>query len=237
MGKSTDWPDTIPLTPGIARDVIDEVDRQLPEGWQLMPIGGTYVGLAGFDQGADTTKGIDLVATARVDNEAKIPAYEAVLAFAHGHSHHVQGRKDHTSVKFVLSTAHGPAEAEIIRGRAIGQGGYFVSRSILEEVLSLSEERNGLLWPPIEALAFLKAWAAHDKQKLIDAGKDARGYHAERNEAFLHDVRMLLDDLLDEGRQPEAAVFEQLFNRTGGEREKAVRKILVRLGWLQQSPG
>jgi hypothetical protein len=86
----------------------------------------------------------------------------------------------------------------------------------------------------VEALAFLKAWAAHDKQKLVDAGKDARGYHADRREQFLDDVRILLDELLDDGVRPGETVFERLFERTGGEREAAVREILIETGWLQR---
>lgn len=232
MDEDGGWPDTIPVTPEIAREVIDEVRRHVPDGWRLMPIGGTYVGLGGFGDVESTTKDVDLVACVASGDRAGIPAYEDVLGFAEEHSQHVRGRKDHTSVKFVLPTEPGPAEIEIVRGRATGQGGYFVSRSILEETLDIAEERDGLLWPPVEALAFLKAWAAHDKQKLVDAGKDARGYHADRREQFLDDVQTLLDALLDEGQRPDASVLERLFDRTGGEREAAVREILVRTGWL-----
>lgn len=227
-----DWPETIPVTPEVAREVIDEVQRHLPDDWRLMPIGGTYLGLGDFGDPASTTKDIDLVACIGTPDGARIPSYEDVLSLAREHGEHVQGRKDHTSVKFTLSTEAGLAEVEIVRGRATGQGGYFVSRGILEETLRLADPRNGLLWPPVEALAFLKAWAAHDKRKLVDAGKDARGYHAERREQFLDDVRTLLDELLDEGRRPDEAILERLFERTGGEREEAVRRILVDTGWL-----
>jgi hypothetical protein len=234
MPEEADWPDTIPVTPEVAREVVGELQRLLAEDWRLMPIGGTYLGLGGFGDIASTTKDVDLVATVDPGEGASIPDYEDVLAFAREHSEHVQGRKDHTCVKFVLDTEAGPAEIEIVRGRSTGQGGYFVSRGILEETLEIAEEKDGLLWPPVEALAFLKAWAAHDKQKLVDAGKDARGYHADRREQFLDDVRILLDELLDDGVRPGETVFERLFERTGGEREAAVREILIETGWLQR---
>lgn len=233
MVDEDEWPETIPVTPEVAREVIDEVQRHLPEDWKLMPIGGTYLGMGGFGGGPSTTKDIDLVASVGASDGAKIPAYEDVHAFAHEHGEHARGRKDHTSVKFTVSTEVGLAEVEIVRGRATGQGGYFVSRAVLEQTLRLADPRDGLLWPPVEALAFLKAWAAHDKQKLVDAGKDARGYHAERRDQFLDDVRTILDELLDEGKRPDEGILEQLFERTGGKREQAVREILAGSGWLR----
>lgn len=233
-----DWPDTIPVTREIAREVIGEVigevQRQMPDHWRLMPIGGTYLGLGGFGDAASTTKDIDLVACFTLDGEAAIPTYEDVIAFARATSEHVRGRKDYTSVKFALPTEAGLAEVEIVRGRPTGRGGYFVSRAILEETIQMSTQQDGLIWPPVEALAFLKAWAVHDKTKLVDAGKDARGHHASRREQFLDDVQTLLEDLLDEGERPDEELLEQLFERTGGEREAAVREILADTGWLQR---
>lgn len=77
----------------------------------------------------------------------------------------------------------------------------------------------------------MKAWAATDKQKLVDAGKDARGYHARRREAFLRDVQRLREAIQDAGRKPEKKILEALFRATGGEREQAVRKVLSDRHW------
>lgn len=100
-------------------------------------------------------------------------------------------------------------------------------------LLPRSPPIEGPTWScPPEALAFLKAWAAHVKKKLVDAGKDGRGYHATRRDGFLADVHDLLEDLLDGGRRPDEQMFEPLFGATGGQREIAVRRILEDTGWL-----
>jgi len=120
-----DWPDTIPITPEVAGEVVHEVNRHLPDGWRLMPIGGTYLGLGGFSDVASTTKDVDLVATITTDGNAAIPEYEDVFAFANEHSDHVRGRRDHTSVAFVFEAEAeaGPADVEFVRGRATRQAG------------------------------------------------------------------------------------------------------------------
>jgi hypothetical protein len=84
----------------------------------------------------------------------------------------------------------------------------------------------------VEALAFLEVWAAHDKQKLVDAGKDARGYHAQRREQFLNDVEIPLDELLDEGKPAGNVDPLAALRAAGGEREVAVREIRTLEGWL-----
>lgn len=192
----------ITVTPQVAREVMKELRRNAPERWRLMPIGGTLMGLRGLGD-ANTTKDVDVVLVALQGRDLIVPTYEEVRSFAEGITTNVEGRKDQTAVVVVLSTDHGRVRVEFIRGRSPGKGGYFVSRSVLEEAASeLAREQDGYLELPVEALAFLKAWAAHDKQKLVDAGKDGSGYHASRREAFVDDVRRLLDDVLDNSIEP-----------------------------------
>ncbi len=191
---------TVPVTPEIAKRTFDRLRDRLPEAWRLMPIGGTEMATVG-DADA-TTKDIDVVLVTPHEDTATIPDYDDLVAFANQLSDTVQTRKDHTSVKLVLSTDAGPVTLEFIRGRTPGQGGYFVSRSVLETAATLATEDDGVLRLPTEALAFLKAWAASDKQKLVDAGKDPRGYHAGRREAFLRDVQQLRQAVADAGRGP-----------------------------------
>lgn len=220
---------TVPVTPEVANRVLERLRGTLPETWRLMPIGGTE--MATLDDRGETTKDLDVVIVTLTDDQATIPAYEELVAFADGLSETVQTRKDHTSIKLRLATDAGPVRLEIVRGRTPGQGGYFVTRTVLETAATLANEDDGLLRLPIEALAFLKAWAANDKQKLVDAGKDARGYHAGRRDAFLDDVQRLRQALADLEREPVPDVLEALFSATGGERERAVRRILRERQW------
>lgn len=194
-----------------------------------MPIGGTE--MATVDDAGETTKDIDVVIVTCHDDAATIPDYDELVAFANRLSDTVETRKDHTSVKLRLASDAGPVTLEIVRGRTPGKGGYFVSRSVLEAAASLATNEGGILRIPPEALAFLKAWAAHDKQKLVDAGKDARGYHAGRREAFLDDVRRLRRALADADQEPDPDRFRPLFAATGGQREEAVRRVLAENGW------
>ncbi len=231
MTSKDERPETITVTPDVAREVVEELARKAPEPWRLMPIGGTLMGLTGLGD-AQTTKDIDIVLVTLQGEQATVPTYDEVLAFARDLSNFIQGRKDHTAIELILATDSGPVKVELVRGRATGMGGYFVSRAVLEAAAELADHRPGYLELPPEALAFLKAWAAHDKHKLVDAGKDGRGYHAARRDAFQADVKDLLDDLLDRGQRPDPSVFESLFAATGGEREEAVRKLLETAGWI-----
>lgn len=221
--------ETVPVTRETAERVLARLRDRLPEGWRLMPIGGTE--MAALEEQGATTKDVDVVIVTARDGEFAIPAYDELVAFAERLAGDVETRKDHTGVRFALPTDAGPVTVEFVRGRTPGKGGYFVSRSVLETAAELATETEGILRPPIEALAFLKAWAAHDKAKLVEAGKDARGYHANRRDAFLEDVRRLRQAMADAGREPDAGRFETLFAATGGQRETAVRDILEDRAW------
>lgn len=224
--------ETVPVTPEVAEQVLDRLRDAAPAGWRLMPIGGTEMAtVAGTEE---TTKDVDVVVVTLHDGTAEIPPYDDLADFARELSNApdaVETRRDHTSVKFRLSTDAGPVTVEFVRGRTSGTGGYFVSRSVLEKAATLATDSDGTLVLPAEALAFLKAWAAHDKQKLVDADKDARGYHADRRDAFLEDVQRLREAIQDADEEPDAEVIEALFSATGGEREEAVRRILADRNW------
>lgn len=194
-----------------------------------MPIGGTE--MAALVGSEETTKDIDLVIVTLRGREASIPGYPEIVSFAREVSETVETRKDRTSVKLALATDAGQVIVEFVRGRSPGQGGYFVSRSVLETTATLAAEVDGVLRLSAEALAFLKAWAASDKQKLVEAGKDTRGYHARRRAAFLGDVQRLRQAVADAGREPDPDVLEALFAATGGQREKAVQQVLADRQW------
>lgn len=224
--------ETVPVTPDIADQVLDRLEDAAPADWRLMPIGGTEMAtVAGTNA---TTKDVDVVVVTLQADTAEIPPYEELADFALELSDApdaVETRKDHTSVKFRLSTDAGTVTVEFVRGRTPGTGGYFVSRSVLEKAATLATDSDGTLVLPVEALAFLKAWAAWDKQKLVDAEKDSHGYHADRRDAFLDDVQRLREAVQDEGEEPDPEIIEAMFTATGGERETAVRRILAERHW------
>lgn len=221
--------ETVPVTPSVARRVLSRLKARLPDAWHLMLIGGTEMATLG--EAYQTTKDVDVVIVTLEADGATIPEYDKLVDFAKELSDTVQTRKDHTSIKLHLATDAGPVTLELVRGRTPGQGGYFVSRSVLEKAATLATEDEGVLRLPTEALAFLKAWAAHDKQKLIDADKDPQGYHARRRAAFLEDVQRLRQALADQDQDPDGEIIEALFDATGGKRETAVRRILAQRQW------
>lgn len=223
--------ETVAVTPEIAQRVVGLLVDGCPPGWAVTPIGGTEMATLGNEHG--TTKDVDVVIVTIQDGKASIPEYDQLVEFAGEFAEDVETRKDHTCVRFPLSTDAGAVRVEFVRGRTPGKGGYFVSRTVLETAAELAtEEEECILRLPIEALAFLKAWAASDKAKLVDAGKDGHGYHAQRRDAFLDDVQRLRGFLSDRDREPDPHRFETLFSATGGQREQALRRILEDRGWL-----
>lgn len=225
----SDEADDVRVDPDTAREVLRAIVDVLPEGWALMPIGGTRLGE--ITDRPVATKDVDVVPVERDEGVLRVPPYDAVVDLAETLSDHVQGRKDHTSVKARIHTRVGPVPVELIRGRQPGKGGYFVSRNVLERCAEIAEERGRVLDLPVEGLAFLKAWAVHDKRKLVDAGKDARGYHTRRADAFRQDVRDLLAAIVDVGREPDMDVIDALFEVSGDARTEAIGAILADAGW------
>lgn len=221
--------DTVPVTPEVAERVLSRLQDALPSGWRSMPIGGTEMATLAAE--GETTKDVDVVIVAIHDGRAAIPEYDELVDLARDLAEEVETRKDHTCVRFPLATDAGLVTVEFVRGRTPGKGGYFVSRTVLETAAELAVDQEGILRPPIEVLVFLKAWAAKDKEKLVEAGKDTRGYHARRRDAFLEDVQRLRRALADADREPDRQRFETMFSATGGEREEAVRRILGERAW------
>lgn len=154
---------------GVAEEVLSHVLDALPEGWTVMPIGGTR--MAEIGDRVVATKDVDLVPTVTIDNRPKVPPYDDVVALAEDLSDRVDGRKDHTSVKAHVPVRDGTVPVEFIRGRQPGKGGYFVSRNVLERCAEIARKEGRVRHLSLEGLAYLKAWAVHDKLKLVDAGR------------------------------------------------------------------
>jgi len=176
-----------------------------------------------------TTKDEDVVLLVVQGGEFRVAAVPVVESLVRQLGATPIVRKDQTSVNCQLTTASGTFFVEFVRGRRGGHG-YFISRAVLEATAALSSREGKKLTPPLEALAFLKAWAAVDKGKLVSSGRDARGYHAGRERAFKDDVSSIRAQLL-EARQPDAAVFEMLLAACSVDRAKAVREVLREGGW------
>lgn len=139
-------------------------------------------------------------------------------------------RKDETNVACKLEISEGSFLIEFVRGRRGGHG-YFVSRAVLEAVASLSNEEGAVLVPPLEALGFLKAWAATDQAKLVAKGHDRQGFHALRERAFRGDVAAIRLKIL-ESRTPDEGIIGALMEECSAGRAKAIRKVLMEEGWL-----
>lgn len=226
-------PDFVTVTPEMAETVIARVLDAIGPSTRVMPIGGTLVQSRGAGPSTET-QDVDIVVVLVRDDGFKVPPYEDVMDLAErltGRKDRVRGRKDHTSVQAHLPLQQGLVKVELIRGRQPAKGGYFVSRNVLERCAELAEERDGVLELPLEALAFLKAWGCHDKLKLVEAGKDGRGYHARRADGFRADVEMLFEEVLGRGREPRLDVLDALFDVASDDRTEAISAILADAGW------
>lgn len=220
------------MTPQLAERIIRQALRELGPGWAVMPIGGTAMGRLPSGRSV-ATKDIDLVAVVMTEGNAKIPDFEALVTIATklaGPNGEVRPRKDHTSVEITFPTDAGRVKLELIRGRG-AQGGYFVTRRVLEVAIKYSAPREGVLDMPPDALAFLKAWAEHDQAKLIAAGKDERGFHARRKEGFRRDVETIRADMLQRGTAPRSEIMTAMLDACGKERREAISAILRETGW------
>lgn len=217
------------VSPAMARRVLDAVAAKLPPEWVLMPIGGTWMGLAGH-AGDTTTKDVDIVVLVADGPRYAIPDMKDVVTVAREIGTVVDERKDHTSVVVSREEEEGFVTVELVRGRAVS-GGYFVTQRVLKTAAATAARRGRTLELPPEALAFLKAWAANDKEKLVASGRDERGYHAGRLAVFKDDVARIRNLLRAEGRLPDDAVFAKLHEACGKDRQKAIRRLLEEGGW------
>lgn len=223
---------TLPVTPDVAERIMKELLRTLGRGWAVMPLGGTAMGRLTARPAA--TKDIDLVLVLVGEAGAKIPEFQALVEVARRLAKDpstIHSRTDHTSVELAYPTAAGPVKLELVRGRG-AQGGTFVTRRVLEAAIARSTLREGVFEMPPEVLAFLKAWGAHDKMKLAAAGRDERGYHAERERGFRRDVETIRRDMLDRGRAPREKEVQAMLDACGPHRQKAIRRILREAGWI-----
>lgn len=222
---------TVPVTPDLGEQAIHRIETAVPETWRVMPIGGVAVAPLVKDPGA-ATKDLDLVLVLLDGAEARIPTVEQIVDALGPTLSDLAPRKDETSVAGRLGLEKGTIQVEIIRGRRPAKGGYFVPRTALLAAAKVATTEGKVLRLPGEALAFLKAWAAVDQDKLIRNEKDGRGFHAARAGAFRRDVRRLLDATLDhEHREPDGRILAELLNVTGGDRRRAVETVLRENGW------
>jgi hypothetical protein len=219
---------TDPVTPTAHAEIVDKISTMLPPGSLIMLMGGGLMMAAGMRH-VVTTKDEDIVLLLVEGGQMKVAEVAAVERLVRALGGEPFVRKDQTSVTCRLSTSAGTFLVEFIRGRRGGHG-YFVSRAVLEAVAGLSKREGRVLTPALEALAFLKAWAAVDKAKLVRSGRDGRGYHAARERAFRVDVDEIRGRIL-ENRQLNVALISTLLAVCSAVRAKAVRQVLLETGW------
>lgn len=222
---------TVPVTQELGQQAIQRIVNALPSSWLVMPIGGIAVDPSIRQAGA-TTKDVDLVLVLTEGDRVHIPTAEQIVRALDRVLPGLEPRRDQTSILGFLRLEQGTVKVELIRGRRAGAGGYFVARTVLLKAASIGRRKGRIIRLPIEALAFLKAWAATDQDKLIKNDKDARGYHESRAAAFRRDVKNLHENLLDkERREPVGSILVGLLKIPGGVRRKAVEAVLRENGW------
>jgi len=219
---------TDPVTLEGHRKVVEMITAKLPAESFLMLLGGGLMMEAGLRH-AVTTKDEDLVLLLVEGEGLRVADAAALERLIRELGSTPKVRKDQTNVSCALDTSEGTFLVEFVRGRRGGHG-YFISRAVLERVAEISRRDGRLLVPPLEALAFLKAWASVDKAKLLATGRDGRGYHAERQRAFRRDVALIRERVL-ESRAPDAGVFTKLLEACSQNRARAVRQVLEEAGW------
>lgn len=227
-------PQGVPLTPDLSARILRSIVKAIGDDYRLMPIGGTRMDLDVLRPGT-TTKDVDLVLVLVTGGRPRVPELADVLAIAAGLPGVVgpaTPNKEGSVVRIQVQAPEGRVDVEIIRGKMPGKGGYFVSRPILEAVALLGTDKSGMLEIPLEALAFLKAWAAHDQEKLIRRDGDEDGKHARRKADFERDISKILDAILTKNKTPDAAVLKTLLAACENkERRSAIRNTLQATGW------
>lgn len=216
----------VPVTPDIATRVLREVLRRLPDGWAIVPIGGTLLAISSRGRLASTTKDVDLVLVAvnARSGAVRVPEIKELEPVAAALSKTVTARP--SNVIFTLDTEAGPVACEFIRGERPGKGGRYLTFRVLEAAARLATPSPGeprVLLIPLEVLAFLKAWAVDDQLKRRARGD---GDHAERYEA---DVTAIWNEFRQSA--PDFILFKPMFAAAPRPRRKALYDILVRSGW------
>jgi hypothetical protein len=219
---------TDPVTPAAHAAIVQAISAKLPPDSFIMVIGGGLMMAAGMRH-ILTTKDEDVVLLLVEGGQPKVAKVAAVERIVRAIGGEPFVRKDQTSVNCRLETPAGTFLVEFVRGRRGGHG-YFVSRAVLEAIAELSRRDGRVLTPPLEALAFLKAWAAVDKAKLVRSGRDGRGYHAGRALAFRADVKAVRRRILEE-RQVDDGVISALLSVCSDARAQSVRQVFLETGW------
>jgi hypothetical protein len=221
---------TIPLDRAVLGTIVRRVLDHLPTGWSVMPIGSLAAVPLTPDRG-QPTKDADFVPLALVDGELRIPSVNDVEGVARRLSDRVDVRKDQTAVQAFVALEAGRAKVEFVRGRNNASGGYFVTRRLLLACAATATREGALLRLPPESRAILKAWAATDQDKLMEAGKDRTGYHRARAAGFRQDVSFLLRSVLDRAKQPQAQIIAKLLQACPVSRRARVADVLRTAGW------
>jgi hypothetical protein len=221
---------TIPVDRAGAKKALAEVLRRLPAGWSIMPIGALGM-IQVLDDDAQRTKDVGLVAFLVVAEGFQIPSASVLVELAKTLSDSVELRKDQTCVTLMLDLEEGRVKVELVRGRNPASGGFFVTRRVLEACAKMATPRGNLLELPGEGLAFLKAWAATDQDKLIESGRDANGFHRARAAAFRQDVANIALSFLDRGKPPPRREIEKLLGSCPAERRARIEIVLRSAGW------
>ena len=220
----------IPIDRTQADAALQAVTRRLPSGWLVMPIGALGM-MNVIDDVAQRTKDVDLVPFLVVDQKLKIPPTKALVEFANTLSDSVTVQKDQTNVTVLVPLEAGKVKVELIRGRNPASGGYFVTRRVLEACASISLRKGNVLELPAEGMAFLKAWAATDQDKLVAAKRDPRGFHAARAAAFRQDVSTMARSFLGQGKTPPTGEMPQLLSSCPIARREPIEGVLRAAGW------
>lgn len=227
-------PRGVPLTPDLSIRLLRDLVKALGDEYRLMPIGGTRMDLDVLRPGG-TTKDVDIVLVVTSGGKRTVPTLDDVLKIASslpGVLGAAKANKEGSVVRVLVQTSAGPVEVEIIRGKTPGKGGYFISRNMIEAVAKTGIDKDGQILIPLDALAFLKAWAAYDQEKLIQRTKDPNGKHARRKADFERDTVKILDALLNKDRTPNPSMLKALMDSCENkQRRAAIRKTLQNAGW------
>lgn len=222
--------EAIPIDRRQATAALNEVASRLPADWAVMPIGGLGM-MELLRDPSQRTKDVDVVPLVALKQGFKVPDHASTVAFARKLSARIEAPKDQTSVRALLELESGRVKVELVRGRNPRSGGYFVTRRILEACAVFAKREDRVLAPPPDVLAFLKAWAATDQDKLVEKEKDPRGYHRARAAGFRSDVQRIVRSYLDRGEAPPAGRVRSLLEECSVERRARVARVLTTAGW------
>jgi hypothetical protein len=139
------------------------------------------------------------------------PSWDDLLEIARSIDPDCEPANDHATILLRIPTPSGVAEIDLIRGRS--RPGRFLTKDFLELVAFLAEPLDDkTLLPRAEALAVMKAWAAHDQH--------SRGRRGRRDQ-YLRDLDALRDAVVAQGDSFEQRMLARLLERVRPARSRA----------------